>query len=573
VLAIAFVGAALGAIEPLALKVVFDELGGRRSPAVLVGGVAAALAVLFLRELVTMISDRRIWKVRIAVHYRITRAVVGRLYSLPLSFHREEGVGAVMTKMDRGINGFIAAFSDVAFNVLPSILYLALAATLMFELDWRLSLFVLALAPFPALVGALAAREQTDRERALLHRWSKLFARLNEVLAGIAVVKSFAMEDIERRRFLAGVEEANALVVRGVATDSKTTAAKNVAAGLARVGALALGGWLILRGEISLGTLLAFVGYVGALFGPVQGLTTVYQTFKKGAVSLETIFSILDAHDGLGDREDARDVETVTGAVDFDAVSFGYHGRADVLRGIDLHVRPGETVALVGPSGAGKTTIVKLLQRLYDPTAGIVRVDGNDLRELKQRSLRRHIGVVLQHGGLFNDSIRENVAFGRPGASDAEIEAAARAANAHDFIMTLQDGYDTVVGERGASLSGGQVQRIEIARAILKDPAILVLDEATSALDAASEVAVQDALARLKRGRTTFVIAHRLSTVVDADRIVLISGGRISEMGTHDELVRAGGEYASLVAHQMDPERRRRDRSLSFGGRALGDQS
>src|SRR5690606_3643256 len=340
--------------------------------------------------------------------------------------------------------------------------------------------------------------------------------------------KSFTMEEEEKQRFLREVGRANTVVIRGVGRDTGVGAAKNAAALLARIAAVGVGGYLVLRGEVTLGTLLAFLGYIGGLFGPVQGLTTIYQTLRTASVSLDTIFELLDTEDSLSDAPDAVDLHSLRGEVQFDGVSFSYPDGTLVLDGVDLHVRPGEVIALVGPSGAGKTTMMALLQRLYDPTSGVIRVDGMDLRRLKQRSLRRHIGAVLQDALLFNDSVRNNIAYGRPGASQQEIEAAARAANAHEFIMRLPQGYDTNVGERGCNLSGGERQRVAIARALLKDPPILVLDEATSALDAESEALVQEALARLIRGRTTFIIAHRLSTVLCADRILVLRNGRIS---------------------------------------------
>lgn len=547
ILAMTLVVSAANSVEPLVMKYLFDHLGGDPEARALLVGVVGLLALGLGREVVGGVSNWLTWKVRIGVQYDLMSQTVRRLHTLPLTYHRGESVGGIMTKLDRGVNGLVGALAEIAFNVLPAVVYLVISLVFMFRLDWRLSLLVLAFTPLPALIGAWAAREQSERERLLLDRWSKIYARFNEVLAGIATVKSFAMEEEEQRRFLRDVDATNRVVVRGVGRDTWTGAAKNLVVLLARVSAVWLGGWLIVRGEATVGTLVAFQGYVGGLFGPVQGLTTIYQTLRQAAVSLETVFSILDADDPLADAPGARPVTAVAGEVVFENVGFAYDGRTPVLEGIDLHARPGETIALVGPSGAGKSTMVALLQRLYDPTTGAIRLDGVDIRDLEQRSLRRQIGVVLQDALLFNDTIRNNIAYGRPGASQAEIEAAARAANAHDFIMRLPRGYDTVVGERGGVLSGGERQRIAIARALLKDPPILILDEATSALDAESEALVQEALSRLIRGRTTFVIAHRLSTVVGADRIVVLKGGRIVEEGTHDELIRRNGHYAALV--------------------------
>ena len=549
ILAVGLFSSFLGASEPLIYKLVFDAFGasdvGRAGRA-----LAALVVVLLAREAAMSALDWMVWRVRIAINFDMLSRTIDRLHALPLSHHREENVGAVMTKIERGISGVVSAFSDVAFQLVPSFVYLVASAIFMWRLEWRLALVVVAFAPIPAILGARASKEQIERERDLMGRWTRLFARLNETLAGIAVVKSFVREEHEKRRFLDGVADANAAVVRGVATDARTTVAKQATMALARVCAIAAGGVLILRHQITLGTLVAFLGYVGGVFQPVHALTGMYQTLRKGVVSLDVVTSILDAEDTVVDAPHARDIGRVDGHVRFDGVEFEYRAGAEVLRGIDLEVRAGETIAIVGASGAGKSTLIALLQRMYEPTRGRIFVDGIDIRDVKQKSLRRQIGVVLQEGMLFDDTVRDNIRFGRPDATDEEIEAAARAANADDFIRRLPNGYETKVGERGCKLSGGERQRIAIARALLKDAPILLLDEATSALDARSEDAVRDALHRLRRGRTTFLVAHRLSTVTEADRIVVLDGGRIVEAGTHERLLRAGGPYAALVASQ-----------------------
>jgi ATP-binding cassette subfamily B protein len=513
---------------------------------------SAVLALLLVgRELLDAAGSRSGWRARVGVQRALLDATVGRLHALPLSYHRSESVGATMTRLDRGVQGVGSAFAEVVFKLFPALVYLGLSAAMMARLNGVLTCAIMGLMVAPALIGVRAASRQTTRDHALLDRWRKIYARFNEVLGGIATVKSFAMEHEEKQRFMRQVDEANGLVLRGVTFDARVAALQNVLAGGARILVLAYGGYLTLTGRLSVGALLAFLGYLAGLTLPVQGLTGLYQTLRRAGVSLEAVFTILEAEDRVPDAAHAREASPLRGEVTFEGVGFGYRAGRPVLHGLDLRVSPGETVALVGPSGGGKTTLMDLLLRLHDPERGTIRIDGADIRDFTQRSLRRQIGVVLQDALLFDDTVAANIAYGRPDATPAEIEAAARAANAHDFIEALPERYQTYVGERGGLLSTGQRQRIAIARALLKDPPIIVLDEATSALDAHAEAEVQTALERLLEGRTTFVVAHRLSTVVHADRIVVLRDGRIAESGTHEALVRMGGHYAGLVRLQM----------------------
>ena len=537
VISLALVLAALSACDPLVMKYLFDALqhgiGMKALGLTIAGLVVLELVRAGLQAWLGVLS----WDVRLGVDYTIRERVMSKLNSLPMSFHEGESVGGTMNRISQGINGCVTAFCETAFNFLPTLLYLALSVAAMLRMEWRLAVAVLVFAPVPALIGAWAAPEQMRRERRLVERWNSIYGRFNEVLAGIMTVKGFAMEEAEKRRFMEGVREGNEVTRRGVRTDNRTGTFRSLAATAARLAALAIGGYLVSKGEMTVGTLLAFLGYIGGLFGPVQGLTNTYQTLRRATISLEAIFNILDADDIVADTPGASDLRPLRGEVEFRNVSFGYQPGSAVLHEISLTARPGETIALIGPSGSGKTTVAALLQRFYSVTEGVITVDGVDIRDMTQHSLRSQIGVVFQDAHLFNDSVRANIAYGRPEATQAEIEAAARAAHAHDFITALPEGYDTIVRERGSRLSGGQRQRIAIARALLKNPPILILDEAPSALDAESEHLIQRALKTLLHGRTAFVIAHRLSTVRDADRIVVIKDGEIAEAGNHTELL------------------------------------
>ena len=433
------------------------------------------------------------------------------------------------------------------------------SAVLMVTLNWRLALGVVAVVPLVAFAARWVGVTIRNLSREIQDSLANTTAIAEEAIGAVRVVQAFGREPHETARY-------------GVAVEALFEAARrrglvqavfwNVVAFLfltSLVGVFWLGGREVLADRLTAGDLVAFIVYALNIARTVGGGSRLYTSFNSAAGASERLFELLDTAPEIADAPGAVPLPApVRGAVAFEHVSFGYGTptldgtlSAPVLHDVSFRVEPGETVALVGPSGAGKTTLLALLPRFYDPDAGTITLDGHDLRTLPVASVRAAVAVVAQDVQLFGASLADNIRYGRLDATDAEVEAAARAANAHDFIAALPDGYATPVGERGVKLSGGQRQRVAIARALLKNAPVLVLDEATSALDSASEAAVQDALALLMRGRTTVVVAHRLATVRDADRIVVLDAGRVVETGTHDALVARGGLYASLAARQF----------------------
>ncbi|HEY8486516.1 MAG TPA: ABC transporter ATP-binding protein [Limnochordales bacterium] len=475
------------------------------------------------------------------------------LQRLSLAYHQRQRVGDLVSRLTADLGMVQAALTPGLTELVRDLLTLVGSCAILVWVHWKLALLALTVLPVTGVVVDLYGRVIQRYAREMQARIGEVAGVLHESLSAIRIVKAFTLEEQQRRRFATSNERgfrAAMQSARAMATAFPVVEFLMLAAMAAVV---YVGAREVLSGRLTTGELVAFLSYLGMLSGPVSSVGRFYTQLRQAAAAADRVAEILreppEAVNAPGTV--VLDPARVKGRVCFEHVSFRYEGSdGEALHDINLEVEPGEVVAIVGPSGAGKTTLVSLIPRFFDPTSGRVVLDGRDLRSLRLDSLRRLVAVVPQETVLLHLTVAENIALGRPGASRAETIEAARMANAHEFIQALPQGYDTVLGDLGAGLSGGQRQRIAIARAVLRDPRILILDEATSSLDPESEAAVQEALARLMRGRTTFVVAHRLSTVARADRIVVMDGGRIVEQGTHQELLAGGGLYARLFRLQ-----------------------
>jgi ABC-type multidrug transport system fused ATPase/permease subunit len=442
-------------------------------------------------------------------------------------------------------------FSTVILGGLSGVIALVAGGVVMFRLDPHLALAAAAGPPFVAAAAAIITRPLRPASRRVQVKVAELTERLQENLTGLREIVAFAREHRQELRFAATMRELLRLRMRLAALDLTIGSGAGLVSLAVTLTILVYGAYLTIGGQTTLGTVLAMRSLFGLLFQPAGQLVGLVASAQKSLASAERIYAFLDEEPGVEDDPAAIDPGAVAGEVTFEGVGFAYHPGQPVLREVSFTARPGELIALVGPSGAGKSTLVSLIARFYDPDAGRILLDGVDLRDLRLAGVRERIGIVFQDTFLFSATIRENLAFGREGASEAEIVAAARGANAWEFIARLPEGLDTAVGERGARFSEGQKQRLAIARALLRDPRILILDEPTAALDARSEYLLNEALRNLMRGRTTFVIAHRLATAQRADRIIVLSDGGIVEQGTHAELLARGGLYRELCDLQF----------------------
>ena len=486
----------------------------------------------------------------------IRSAIYAHMHRLSLSFFTGRQTGALVSRITQDTERLWRFVSQTFIEMVLAFLTLVAVGACLFAMNWKLAIFTLMPVPLMLFLMAFFHKRLHRSFRRMWFRWEQMTAVVADALPGVRVIKAFSQEQREVDRF---EDRSNALF-----EDERTYIAgvRSVFGPMmlfcSSLGSLIvwlLGGWWLCQGKTDLGTLMAFQGFLAMFLRPIQNIAHMDEMLNRAATSAQRIFEILDTQPAIFSKTGARKADKIAGRIELRDVSFSYDGIRKVLKNVSATIEPGQMIGLAGPSGGGKTTLVNLITRFYDVLEGTILIDGVDVRDYNITELRRKIGVVLQEPFLFHGTVAENIAYGKPGASPDEIIASARAANANDFILGFPDGYDTTVGERGQTLSGGERQRISIARAILNDPAVLILDEATSSVDTQTERLIQEALDRLTADRTTIAIAHRLSTLRKADRLIILDKGNVVEEGTHDELAGVeGGLYAKLLAMQSDSQ-------------------
>lgn len=535
---------------PWIIKDMIDEVLADKNGTMLNWIAASIIAIFFVRGLFWYGQNYLMSYVGQSVIIDIRAAVFKKLQRLSVSFYDKNKTGTIMSYVTNDVNALQSAMVENTIEMITEGFILIGSVVAMIYLDWRLTLFTVCTFPVVLWFMEFFGKKIRKTGGRIQECTADITSVLQESVASARVIKSFVREDYEVDRFDVENRANFRANMKNAQLMATLTPVVELVAAIGVTMIIWYGGNNVINGTITAGSLVAFLTYAVNISNPIKRLTRVIGNIQKALAAAQRVFMIIDMPEEIAESRDAKQLPEVSGKVEFQNVSFAYDDKGNVITDLSFSVKPGEVIAIVGPSGAGKSTIANLLPRFYDVNKGDIKIDGHSVREVTLDSLREQVGIVPQETMLFNGSVYNNILYGRLDATKEEIEAAAKAANAHDFIMQLTDGYETKLGDRGVNLSGGQRQRIAIARAILKNPRILILDEATSALDTESERVVQEALDRLMVGRTSFVIAHRLSTVKNADKILVLEKGNLVESGTHDELLALDGLYAHLYKIQ-----------------------
>lgn len=535
---------------PWIIKDMIDEVLADKNGTMLNWIAASIIAIFVVRGLFWYGQNYLMSYVGQSVIIDIRAAVFKKLQRLSVSFYDKNKTGTIMSYVTNDVNALQSAMVENTIEMITEGFILIGSVVAMIYLDWRLTLFTVCTFPVVLWFMEFFGKKIRKTGGRIQECTADITSVLQESVASARVIKSFVREDYEVDRFDVENRANFRANMKNAQLMATLTPVVELVAAIGVTMIIWYGGNNVINGTITAGSLVAFLTYAVNISNPIKRLTRVIGNIQKALAAARRVFMIIDMPEEIAESRDAKQLPEVSGKVEFQNVSFAYDDKGNVITDLSFSVKPGEVIAIVGPSGAGKSTIANLLPRFYDVNKGDIKIDGHSVREVTLDSLREQVGIVPQETMLFNGSVYNNILYGRLDATKEEIEAAAKAANAHDFIMQLTDGYETKLGDRGVNLSGGQRQRIAIARAILKNPRILILDEATSALDTESERVVQEALDRLMVGRTSFVIAHRLSTVKNADKILVLEKGNLVESGTHDELLALDGLYAHLYKIQ-----------------------
>ena len=535
---------------PWIIKDMIDEVLADKNGTMLNWIAASIIAIFVVRGLFWYGQNYLMSYVGQSVIIDIRAAVFKKLQRLSVSFYDKNKTGTIMSYVTNDVNALQSAMVENTIEMITEGFILIGSVVAMIYLDWRLTLFTVCTFPVVLWFMEFFGKKIRKTGGRIQECTADITSVLQESVASARVIKSFVREDYEVDRFDVENRANFRANMKNAQLMATLTPVVELVAAIGVTMIIWYGGNNVINGTITAGSLVAFLTYAVNISNPIKRLTRVIGNIQKALAAAQRVFMIIDMPEEIAESRDAKQLPEVSGKVEFQNVSFAYDDKGNVITDLSFSVKPGEVIAIVGPSGAGKSTIANLLPRFYDVNKGDIKIDGHSVREVTLDSLREQVGIVPQETMLFNGSVYNNILYGRLDATKEEIEAAAKAANAHDFIMQLTDGYETKLGDRGVNLSGGQRQRIAIARAILKNPRILILDEATSALDTESERVVQEALDRLMVGRTSFVIAHRLSTVKNADKILVLEKGNLVESGTHDELLALDGMYAHLYKIQ-----------------------